>query len=489
MSYNGSGTFVINSAGTPYVSGTVISSTAANALNSDLATGLSTAICKDGQTTVTANIPLGGFRITRLGAGTVASDAARLSQVQNSTTTTLISITGTDTITGTVSPTLTAYATGQVFSFVVAATNTGAVTLNVDSIGVKSVTRTGAVALVAGDLVTGQIAVVEYDGTRFQLINGNSFTNLKVSGTLGVTGATTLSSTLAVTGITTVAAGTAALPSIISTTGTADTGQWFPAADTIAYSTAGTERMRISSAGVVSITGSATISTTLAVTGVTTVAAGSAAAPSIVSTTGTSDTGMWFPAADTVAWSTNGTERMRLLAAGNLFLNSSTTLGSSAAFEITGPADVMSLRYVSATAATYVRFICNSNNDLYISNADFTQYVYKDYAGNTWGSSSDERLKDIIEPITDGLNKVLKLRSVIGKFKTDEDDKRRSFLIAQDVLEVLPEAVQLINNHVANREEYVLYYSDVIPLLVSAIKDLKTITEAQAIRITALETL
>jgi hypothetical protein len=102
VSYNGTGTFVINSAGTPYVTGTVISSTAANALNNDLATGLSTAITKDGQTTPTANIPLGGFKITGLGAGTVASDAARLSQVQNSTTTTLISITGTDTLTGTV---------------------------------------------------------------------------------------------------------------------------------------------------------------------------------------------------------------------------------------------------------------------------------------------------------------------------------------------------------------------------------------------------
>ena len=241
MSYNGSGTFVINSAGTPYVSGTVISSNAANALNSDLATGLTTAITKDGQTTPTANIPLGGFKITNLGAGTVASDAARLSQVQNSTTTTLITAAGTDTITGTVSPTLTAYTVGQVFSFVVAATNTGAVTLNINSLGAQAVTRTGAVALVAGDMVTGQVAIVEYDGTRFQLINGNSFSNLKVSGTLGVTG------------ITTVAAGAAATPSIISTTGTADTGQWFPAADTIAYSTAGTERIRIDPTGNVAI--------------------------------------------------------------------------------------------------------------------------------------------------------------------------------------------------------------------------------------------
>jgi len=56
MSYNGSGTFQINSAGQPVVTGTVISSTAFNALTADLATGLSTAITKDGQTTTTARI-------------------------------------------------------------------------------------------------------------------------------------------------------------------------------------------------------------------------------------------------------------------------------------------------------------------------------------------------------------------------------------------------------------------------------------------------
>jgi hypothetical protein len=56
MAYNGSGTFVVNSAGQPVVTGTVISSTAFNALTADLATGLSTAITKDGQTTTTARI-------------------------------------------------------------------------------------------------------------------------------------------------------------------------------------------------------------------------------------------------------------------------------------------------------------------------------------------------------------------------------------------------------------------------------------------------
>jgi hypothetical protein len=57
MSYNGSGTFNINTSGQPVVTGTVISSTAFNALTADLATGLSTAITKDGQTAATARIP------------------------------------------------------------------------------------------------------------------------------------------------------------------------------------------------------------------------------------------------------------------------------------------------------------------------------------------------------------------------------------------------------------------------------------------------
>ena len=190
MSYNGSGVFTINTAGQPVITGTTISSTTFNSLTADLATGLTTALTKDGQSTPTANIGMGAFKITNLAAGTVASDAARLDQVQGGAAT-FITVTGTDTLTGTVVPALSAYATGNQFSFLVANTNTGAVTINVDGIGSKAITRTGTTALVAGDMVAGQAVEIIYDGTRFQLVNGNSFTNLKVSGTLGVTGVAT----------------------------------------------------------------------------------------------------------------------------------------------------------------------------------------------------------------------------------------------------------------------------------------------------------
>lgn len=57
MSRNGSGTFLVNSAGQPVVAGTTITATAFNAFTADVATGLTQSICVDGQTPTTASIP------------------------------------------------------------------------------------------------------------------------------------------------------------------------------------------------------------------------------------------------------------------------------------------------------------------------------------------------------------------------------------------------------------------------------------------------
>jgi uncharacterized protein YjbI with pentapeptide repeats len=227
MSFNGSGTFLINSTGQPVVANTVISATVFNALTADLASGLTNCITKDGQSTPTANIPMGSNKITGLASGTVASDAANLGQVQ-STAAKLITISGTDTITGTMSPTLTAYAAGQLFYFVAGAANTGAVTLNVDGLGAKSVTRDGSSALAAGDINSGEMVVVIYDGTRFQMINAaNSFGNTTINGTLTVTGNTALQANVSVTSALTVngtfgVTGAVTLGSTLSVTGKSD---------------------------------------------------------------------------------------------------------------------------------------------------------------------------------------------------------------------------------------------------------------------------
>jgi hypothetical protein len=67
------------------------------------------------------------------------------------------------------------------YYFSPAATNTGAVTINIDSLGAKAITKNGSTALAAGDLTSGKVAVVVYDGTQFQLINAAGTGNITFS--------------------------------------------------------------------------------------------------------------------------------------------------------------------------------------------------------------------------------------------------------------------------------------------------------------------
>jgi hypothetical protein len=77
--------------------------------------------------------------------------------------------------------------------------------------------------------------------------------SININGTVGATTANAGSfTTLSATGVTTLQAGTAALPAL-TTSGDTNTGVFFPAADTIAFSEGGAEAMRIDSSGNVGI--------------------------------------------------------------------------------------------------------------------------------------------------------------------------------------------------------------------------------------------
>jgi hypothetical protein len=81
----------------------------------------------------------------------------------------LSGVAGTNTVTAT-STTYTAYFTGSTVSFVAAGANTGATTLNINGLGAKAITKQGSTALTQGDIKLGQIVMLTYDGTRFQII-------------------------------------------------------------------------------------------------------------------------------------------------------------------------------------------------------------------------------------------------------------------------------------------------------------------------------
>lgn len=158
-------------AGNPYVNGTIIDETVVNATLSDIGTALSNSIAKDGQTTVTANIPMGGNKLTNVAAGSAANQNPIISQIQDGSLLTLGSVSGTDTITGALTPAIVAYTARMLVTFTPANNGTGAATIAINGLAAKAIVKGNAAALVAGDLVTTAPAIMVYDGTAFVLLN------------------------------------------------------------------------------------------------------------------------------------------------------------------------------------------------------------------------------------------------------------------------------------------------------------------------------
>lgn len=76
-------------------------------------------------------------------------------------------------ITITLYPVATGYAAGMTIKFIAAASNTGAVTINIDGLGTRNIQKISSGSLqnlVAGDLVSGGVYEITYDGAQFQLL-------------------------------------------------------------------------------------------------------------------------------------------------------------------------------------------------------------------------------------------------------------------------------------------------------------------------------
>lgn len=205
MARNGAGTYTLP-AGNPVTTGTTISSTWANNTLSDIATSLTASLAYDGQTNPVANLPMAGYNHTGVGVATTRTNYAQAGQVQDGTYSTLTGVSGTDTITAYAAINLTSYVSGQYFNFISAGANTTtSVTLNINGIGAKNITKNGATALSIGDIASGQMISVIYDGTQFQLQTGVLGVTSFSAGTTGLTpssltkGSVTLAGTLATT--------------------------------------------------------------------------------------------------------------------------------------------------------------------------------------------------------------------------------------------------------------------------------------------------
>lgn len=173
MSRDGSGNYSLPS-GQPVVTATTISSTVHNTFAADVATALTASIAKDGQTVPSADLPMGTFKHTNVGSGSARTHYPSIAQLQDGGVSLVGSVAGTDTITGSLTPTITGYAGGMIVVFEPANTNTGAVTIALNGLAAKAIVKWDGDALIAGDLAANVPAVLVYDGsTNFILLNPN----------------------------------------------------------------------------------------------------------------------------------------------------------------------------------------------------------------------------------------------------------------------------------------------------------------------------
>jgi hypothetical protein len=351
-------------------------------------------------------------------------------------------------------------------------------------------------------LVQGEVAINITDKkvwvgdaatTPIQLLGGGS------SGTFA---------NLSVTSVATFGAGTVSAPSI-TTTGDTNTGIFFPAADTIAFTEGGVEAMRIDSSGNVGIgvTPSAwNVLPALQISSYGSICSGGGythfSSNAYLSTYPTTwkyvnslpasryemldGVHIWYGAAsgtagNTISWS----ERMRITSGCELLVGKTSTSVSTGDGYIFNPNGESYTSVPTSSATHHVYDLSASAYRFYVTSAGTV------FATNTTISAiSDQRLKENIQDIDVGLEKILALkpRKFDWKAGKGKDKKGDRGWIAQEFEQVFPEMIDTWKDPAPEGEEpYKSVSADLIPVLVKAVQELKAIVDAQAAEIALLK--
>lgn len=196
------------------------------------------------------------------------------------------------------------------------------------------------------------------------------------------------------------------------------------------------------------------------------------------------NTGVYFPAADTYAICTNGSERYRVQSNGEMYVGGTSWLAQGSL----------------GIAPFYSQGSCSIGfNRASTANTSFAMYLQNGGAGvgsisytNTataFNTSSDHRLKENVVPLSTAIDRLQDLKPVRFNFIVDPNKTVDGF-IAHEVQAVVPEAITGTKDEVDDDGNPVyqgIDQSKLVPLLTAALQEALTKIEMLETRIAALE--
>ena len=169
------------------------------------------------------------------------------------------------------------------------------------------------------------------------------------------------------------------------------------------------------------------------------------------------------------------TERMRIDSGGVVYINTTTNTGGK-------------LNVANSSGSWVATWVDAVENGLYFEFRDSggNQHgaIQASGTGVSYNTASDIRLKIDIEPIADATDKVMAMNAVTHKWKDNPESDAVHGFIAQEMQDIVPEAVSGDEN---SDEMMSMDYGRITPVIVAALQDALKEIDMLKNRITELE--